>query len=143
MPETLLTLTGMGIPPYSARGIKENLAPIDEATHLERDVNGGLLDLSPPQMKKYRLSLDCEDINPPALSGVWPGKVTLTVETISELSFVTAVGFPERTPVIDSTRTEGLFTFYRPVLTMRVVAFSVDWDEWPAKVAWKLELEEE
>lgn len=143
MPETLLTLTGMGIPPYSARGIRESLTTIGEATHLERTVNGAILDLSPPQMRKYRLSLECEDINPPALNAVWPGKVTLTVEAITELSFVTAVGFPERTPVIDSTRTEGLFTFFRPVLTMRVIAFSVDWDEWLAKVAWKLELEEE
>jgi hypothetical protein len=66
----------------------------------------------------------------------------VTVGCISELSYLTAGGSPARTPVTGSSRTEGAYTFYRPSLTMRVVTFSQDTDEYGAETSWSLELEE-
>jgi hypothetical protein len=141
MPETLLVLTGVGVPPYSGRGIKETLTPIDATRVTRRNVNGSLRDVSPAQMRKYRLALSCADQNPPALGGLWPGDVILTVETISELAYLTG-GTPERTAVSGSERTDGAFTFYRPVLEMMVISFSAETDEWPHTLGWQMELEE-
>jgi hypothetical protein len=47
-----------------------------------------------------------------------------------------------RTAVAGSARVEGDFSFYRPVLTMRVVGFSVSRDEYGAVVSWQMQLEE-
>ena len=52
-----------------------------------------------------------------------------------------AVGASPARPVAAS-RTDGGFVFYRPRLTMRVLAFEIDHDEWGATVAWTLTLEE-
>ena len=78
---------------------------------------------------------------PPAVDGVWPGQV-LMVGCISELSYRTAGSNPSRNMVAGSSRTEGHYTFYRPSLTMRVVSFSQDTDEYGAEVSWSLQLEE-
>jgi hypothetical protein len=70
------------------------------------------------------------------------------VECISELSYKTSGGSPERplagtaTGETPATRTEGVFTFYRPMLTMRVISFNQDTDEYGSTVNWSLELEE-
>ena len=73
MAETLLVLSGNGVAPYSARGLTETLAPIAATVVPMRTVNGDLINMAPPQMQKYALTLSCTDVNPPALSGVWPG----------------------------------------------------------------------
>ena len=137
----VLTLSGIGVPPYSARGASQTLEPIEAARQLRRTVNGALIDLSRPEFRKYRSTISCADQQPPAIDGVWPGRV-VTVDCISELSYRTSGGTPGRTVVPGSSRTEGDYTFYRPQLTMRVVSFSQDTDEYGATVSWSLELEE-
>jgi hypothetical protein len=139
-PTTLLVLTGMGVPPYSARGLKQVLEPIPAASKLERASNGGLLDLSPPQMRKYKSEISGSDQQGPAINAIWPGKTILTVDCIVEIPIPLGAA-PER-QVVDS-RIEGDFLFYRPRLVMRVVDYSVDVDEWTAVIGWKLLLEEE
>jgi hypothetical protein len=57
--ETLLVLSGIGVPPYSARGLSETLTPIDASANLRRTVNGVLVDLSLAEMRKYHLSILC------------------------------------------------------------------------------------
>ena len=137
----VLTLSGIGVPPYSARGASQTLEPIQASQQLRRTINGELIDISRPEFRKYRSRISCAEQQPPAVDGVWPGQV-VTVGCISELSYLTAGGSPARTPVTGSSRTEGAYTFYRPSLTMRVVTFSQDTDEYGAETSWSLELEE-
>lgn len=151
---TDLVLSGMGIPEYSARGLSQSLVPINQSTRLARTVNGVLLDVSDPIFQKYASVISCSDQEPPALDGIWPGLV-LTVDCVVELSYPspdeeTGTGGTEteteavegRTVVPGSLRTSEGFTFYRPRLTMRVVSFSVNRNEWGAVVDWSLGLEE-
>ncbi|MER9937408.1 hypothetical protein [Mesorhizobium sp. M0088] len=142
---TLLRLDPIAVPPYSARNITQTLEPIDGAAQLARTVNGTLIDLADGTYRKYRSNISCTDQQSPALSGIWPGMV-LTVDCVVELSYLTATGSPERdiasTTDDSATRTEGLFTFYRPRLTMMVVTPRQSLVEWDADVAWSLDLEE-
>ncbi len=138
---TLLTLAGVSVPPYSARGLTQTLEPIEASVQLKRTVNGALADLSYEPFRKYKSTISCQDQEPPAVDGVWPGQI-VTVECVAELCFVTAGGSPTRLPVVDSERVEGDFTFYRPTLTMRVTGLSVTRDEYGSAVSWQLQLEE-
>lgn len=140
---TLLRLSGAEVPPFSARGLTQTLEPISQAIKLERAVNGELLDLSIPSMRLYRSRISCNDLNPPAIDGLWPG-MTVTVECIAELCFPTATpSLQQRTAVAGSTRTEGDFTFYRPVLTMVCMGFNTSTDEYGAAVSWSYDFEEQ
>jgi hypothetical protein len=138
---TLLTLAGLGVPPYSARGLTQTLEPIEASLQLRRTVNGALVDLSDAPFRKYKSTISCQDQEPPAVDGVWPGQV-VTVECVAELCFVTGGGAPARLAVSGSERVDSEFTFYRPVLTMRVTGFSFTRDEYGAAVSWQLQLEE-
>ena len=137
----VLTLSGIGVSPYSARGASQTLEPIGSSQQLRRTINGELIDISRAEFRKYRSTISCVDQQPPAVDGVWPGQV-LMVGCISELSYRTAGGAPARPVVAGSSRTEGDYTSYRPRLTMRVVSFSQDTDEYGAEVSWSLQLEE-
>lgn len=136
---TLLVLSGMGIPPWSARGLTQTLEPIDAAAQLRRTVNGALVDVAQTAFRKYKSTITGGDQQPPALEAIWPG-TELTVDCIAELAYETMTGSPART--VAGTRTEGDFTFYRPRLTMKVTGFQISTDEWGAKVGWTLSLEE-
>jgi hypothetical protein len=138
---TLLTLTGVGVPPYSARGLTQTLEPIEASAQLRRTVNGALVDLSYEPFRKYKSTIACQDQEPPAVDGVWPGRV-VNVGCVAELSFLTAGGSPARLVVDDSERVDGAFTFYRPILTMRVTGLSVTRDEYGSNVSWQMQLEE-
>lgn len=134
-----LVITGIGLPPASIRGVKQTLAPIGSASKMARTVNGALVDISASQFRKYSSSISCSDQQPPELTGVWPGAL-VTVDCIVEL-VATAAEVLERAAV--ETRTEDGFVFYRPRLTMRVISYNLDKDEWGAVVGWSLELEEQ
>lgn len=139
--ETLLELTGIGIPPYSARGLSQTLEPIEAAGSQRRTVNGLLVDLSRPEFRKFRSTISCADQDPPALNGIWAGTV-VTVKCVVELAYPTIGGSAARPVVSGSSRTSGSFTFYRPQLTMQVVGFNIEKDEYGAVTSWTLELEE-
>lgn len=143
---TLLVISAIGVPPYSARGLTQTLEPIPASQNLRRTVNGELADVSATQFRKYRSVITCTDQQPPAMSAAWPG-LELTVDCIAELAYLTATGSPDRVLAdVDSgseaSRVEDDFTFYRPQLTMRLVTFRTQTDEYGATVAWSLELEE-
>lgn len=148
MTDTILTLTGMGIPDYSARGLTQTLTPIGASVVMHRTVNGELVDVSPEQMRKYQSAISGDDQEPPALEGIWPG-MQLTVGCMVELArqggeteTETGTDALERPAVAGSIRYAGGFVFYRPVLTMLVIGFSVERDEWGAAISWSLQLEE-
>lgn len=141
MVDTLLVLTGMGIPQYSARGLTQTLTPIAAKSLMKRTVNGVLVDLSASQFEKYQSEISGHDCDPPAIDGIWQG-MQLTVDCIPELGYLSAGGSPERTVVAGSSRISDLFTFYRPQIIFLVTNFSNSKDEWGASVAWTLSLEE-
>lgn len=133
-----------GVAPYSARALKGTLSPIDVASgsdKLRRTVNGTLIDVSAPQMRKYKLEVSGEDQAPPALDGLWVG-MEVVVDCHVEMAYLTAGGSAGRLPVTGSVRFEGGFTYYCPQMSMRIVEMSIERDEWAAHVAWSLGLEE-
>jgi hypothetical protein len=138
---TDLTISGPGIAPFSARGLTQTLDHIDAASVLARSVNGDLLDFSPPQMRKFKSTITCEDVDGPALDDVWPGDV-LTVDCAAELGFKTGVGSATRPIVPDSSRASGGYTYYRPQLIMMVISYTTSRDEYGRLVSWTLDLEE-
>lgn len=138
--ETLLELTGIGVPPYSARGLTQTLEPIAAAGSQRRTVNGTLINLSRPEFRKFKSTISCNDQQAPALDGIWQGQV-VTVKCVAELSYPTG-GSASRPVVSGSSRTENGFVFYRPQLTMQVIGYSTSRDEYGAITNWSLELEE-
>lgn len=140
MTDTLMVLSPMGLPLYSARGLTETLEPIQEAADLVRLANGDLDDWSFPAFKKFALTVACTDQRVPAIDGIWPGQ-SVTVQCVSELAYPSG-GSPERTPVTGSSRTENGYVFYRPVLSMRLMSLSVQTDEWGAAIGWSAKFEE-
>lgn len=136
---TLLTLTGIGVAPYSARGLSQSLEPISQAANMVRTVNGTLIDISAPQFRKYRSTISCSDQQAPPLAGVWQGK-QVVVECVAELGV--GDGTPDRDRVAGSTYTDGGIEYYRPILTMLVTNHSQTRDEYGAATNWTLELEE-
>lgn len=127
------------IPPYSARGIRETFEP-DYEPDLARTVNGALIDLTPEQDRKVRIRIQCDDMDAPALQGIWPG-MEITVNCTTELSYASTDG-PEHSVVPGSERTGDGFVFYRPRFSTRVASFSIDTDEAGAAVGWTLVLRE-
>jgi hypothetical protein len=138
---TILRLYGIGVPPFSARGLTQSLEPIDEAKNLVRASDGSLLDLSFAPFQKYKSTISCTDQRPPACDGVWPGKL-ITVYCVAELGY-DDYGSPQRPEVPGSQRVDGGFNYYRPILVMRVMSFTQSQDEYGATTAWSMELEED
>lgn len=138
---TVLSITGIGIPPYSARNIRQTLTAIGAASYMRRTINGELIDLSPTQFRKYKSSISANDIQPPALDGIWPG-LTVTVDCIKELGYLTSGGSPKKTVVSGSSRVDGLFTFYRPQIIFKIINWTDNFSEWEAGDEWQLDLEE-
>jgi hypothetical protein len=142
--QTLLVFDALGIPLYSARGLKQTLTPIAAAgANVMRDINGTMvnLELDTPFLK-YASHIECGDndtLFPLAFDGIWPGQV-LTVHCVSEL--ITA-GSPLRPVVSGSQWTDaGGLHHYRPQLQMMITGWSSQESEWEATVAWTIDLEE-
>jgi len=137
---SFLVLTGLGASPFSLRGATQTLEHIEAATQVRRTVNGSLIDISATQLRKYKSLITGVDHLPPAFDSKWPGMI-VTVDCSAELSYLTG-GSPGRSVVSGSSRVDGAYTFYRPQLTMRIINFSINADEYNAKTGWTLELEE-
>ena len=137
---TILTITGMGIAPYSARGLSQQIAPITEASNLRRSINGRAMNWSHAQFQKYATKITCTDMNVPALDGIWPGQ-EFTMECACNLAHHMYAA-PQRPVVEGSDYQEGEFIFYRPVLEVQFVNFDYPFDEWGAKVGWTMDFVE-
>jgi hypothetical protein len=141
--DTLLVITGIGIPDWAARGLNEVRTLIDQAFIGERTTNGKLVNTAAPQFQLYRLEISCTDVRAPAFDGIFPGAL-VTVSCVGELSYPVG-GSPQRSVVSGSSRTENGFVFYRPQLSMMVVGPQspmVGTAEWAGDVNWRLILEE-
>jgi hypothetical protein len=138
--ETVLSLLGLGVPAYSARGLTQTLEPLDQATSLARTINGELIDLSRAEFRKYKSTISGTDQRPPSCDGLWPGR-QIVVDCIEELAYADG-GTPQRPVVENSSLSEDGFTYYRPRLTMVVTDFQLSRDEYGAQVGWSMTLEE-
>lgn len=152
---SLLTITplsgedGLTLPPYSARGLNQTLSLITGAggeggdalgKTIRRSINGGLINLFPSQFRKYVSTITCNDVETPAIDPAYIGQ-SVIVECCFELSYPSG-GTPQRTEVSGSSRVEGDFVFYRPVLLMMVTAVNFQFDEFGAAYAWTAQLAE-
>ena len=140
--DTILVLTGIGIPDFSARGLTETIEMIEGVGELRRTVNGASIDVTAVQFQKFKVRIETTDQEPPAFNGVWIGK-QVTVDLVSRWSYLTSGGSPDRTIVPGSSVVNGLFTSYRPQLICRVALFSQRTEEWAANRGWSLDLVEE
>lgn len=143
LPYSLLSFVELGLPPYSLRGITQSLQPISQASNLRRTANADLDDVSDPLFQKYRSTIRCTDQQSPGLDGVWPGR-QLTMHCAVELSSEGSTGTTGlfRSAVPNSIREENGFTFYRPILIVRVLDYQKSLVEWAADLAWQLDVEE-
>lgn len=137
---TLLIMTPIGVPLYSARGLTQTLTPISDAKPAPmRTINGEARFVGGSQMRKYDSTITCTDQNAPPFSGLWPGDL-VTVQCAFELSYHTDTGSPERTVV--TSRVVGAFTLYRPEIEFMVVDFNDRFQEYQAEHGWQLTLTE-
>lgn len=137
---TLLRIVGMGVNPYSARGLKQTLTLIDQASQPKRMVDGTLKDISFAGFRKYKSTITGDDQAPPNFDGVYPG-MQVSVDCIARLSRSDGAT-PGRTVVPGSEFDEGAHVYYRPRLIMNVISWNIDEDEYGAAVSWSLDLEE-
>lgn len=140
---TVLQMTGVGVTPFSSRGLKQTIAPIDQSANVRRTVNGDLKDISFSGFRKYKSTITGSDQDPPNVDGRWPG-MTVTVDCIQELSYNAGAGeTPQRPVVAGSDRiTSWPFRSYRPQLVMKITSFSLDQDEYDRTIGWTMDLEE-
>lgn len=137
---TKLVTNPVILPPYAARGISATLETSGEEGEIARDINGGALDMTASQMRKYRLTLNCTDGQVPGLDGIWKGQA-LTVDCPVELAYIDGTGAGAARPIVaGSERTADGFVFYRPQLSMLVESYRTNFDEWQARVGWTLVL---
>ena len=140
--ETLLVIQGIGVAPYSARGLTQTIEPIEAAAVLARTINGTLVNIAATQMQKYKTTISCKDLEAPAFDGVWPGAV-LTIDCVAELGFKTGSGSAGRPVVSGSSRLVGDYTYYRPQLLVMVTKFTHGArDEYGHMTDWSIEAEE-
>ncbi len=131
-----------GVNPYSARQLRGTLSPISLAKgedKLVRTINGTLIDISAPQMRKYQLEISGNDQAPPALDGLWVG-MRVFVNSHVEIAVRTGAAFSR--PAAGTPRVEGDYTYYRPQFQMLVVEWSIDREEYAQDVGWSLTLAE-
>jgi hypothetical protein len=139
---TVLRMVGVSVPPYSARGLKQSLSPIDQASQLRRDANGTLRDISFSGFRKYRSTISGTDQRPPNFDGKWPG-LTVVVDCIAQLSYTPDEGETRQRPAVPGSEVvDGAHNVYRPRLTMKIESLSIDEDEYGAAISWALDLEE-
>lgn len=136
-----LVISGDGTPTYAVRGLDVALEPIATAVPA-RTINGGLINLTPPEFRKFRLTLGCEDVDPPAFAGLWPGEVVSVIPP-EEVGYLTATGSPPPGRSIVSSRESGDHTFVLLDLLMMVMG---PWqqvrNEAAGKTRWQIVLEE-
>ena len=140
---TLLVMSTIGVPLYSARGLTQVLTPAPEAKPTpRRTINGELRWLGLSQMRKYDSTITCVDQQAPALDGIWPGQAVL-VNCVCELAYRTGEA-PDRTIVPGTTprATEDGFTYYYPQIAFMVVDYSTAMDEYAHQYQWQLSLRE-
>lgn len=139
---TLLIMTPIGVPLYSARGLTQTLTPVAEAKPPpKRTVNGEARFLGASQMRKYDSVISCSDQNAPPFSGLWPGD-DVVVDCVCELSYADVTGATAERTVVGTERVVGGFKMYRPRIEFLVVDWEQNFEEYGVTYVWRLTLTE-
>jgi hypothetical protein len=168
MGETNLILGVSGLPPESARNCQQELSPIPNG-EFKKSINGDLLFLETHERKRYKSIITCKDINSPIIDGIWVGSqisvgciqnlwqainpgelkahlirpaVEGSVCAVNNLGDAIPFKLIDNVVELNKTYDEKIFLCFRPWLTMRVINFSLDTDEWGMSGGWKIILEE-
>lgn len=142
--DTILMISGLGFQ-YSARGLTQTLFPISQTKQQKRTIDGTLVDVSNPAMRKYGSKISCTDTDAPPLDGLWPG-MEVTVQCAIERSFLTYKNsvqqYPSLPVVSGSLYTIGPLTLYRPELVMLIMDCPASFEEWKHDNGWSIDLEQ-
>lgn len=164
--ESQLLFNRSGAPPFSARGCKQELKPVQQGKSV-RLLSGELVFLGADAQKiKYTTTITGKDHAPFAFDGLYPGCAMevgcispivqrFTNSTINlsrpfvenSLRAVTQTGETitilsvDKKKVVVEEDVVGYIS-YRPWLSMRVIDFSTHTDEWSMDNQWVLKLEE-
>lgn len=166
--ESELTINIGGFPPFSARGCEQELTPIENG-EFHRNINGDLIYLGSDTHARYKSTIKCNDKAAIATDGLYRGR-EIELGCIQRLWQKFEANQTElvldKIPVAGSLyaysddKTEitilkvngknitlaapnpGGYLCYRPLLSMRVVQYSLNTNEWGIKVGWKMECEE-
>lgn len=168
MSESSLILGVSGFPPESARNCVQELYPIPNG-EFKKSINGNLLFLESTERKRYKSVISCKDINSPIIDGIWIGssisvgciqnlwqsinigetKIKLIRPPVSgSVAVVNNTGTPIKFNLLDdeinleTTHQEKIFVCFRPWLSMKVIDFSLETNEWGMSGGWKIILEE-
>jgi hypothetical protein len=134
---------GPGVNPYSAIGLTGKLQPIAMASgndKIARTVNGKAIDISAPQMRKYRLEISGSAMSPPAIEGLFAG-VLVNVNSNVEIALANGQ-VASRSAGPYGVRTEGGYTYLAYAFQMIVIDADIQRDEWTQMVSWHIILEE-
>ena len=140
---TLLVMSPIGVPLYSARGLTQTLTPVSEAKPSpRRTINGELRWLGLTQMQKYESTITCTDQQSPALDGIWPGQAVL-INCVCELAYRTGET-AGRTVVPGTTprSTPDGFVYYYPQIAFMVTDYNTSMEEYQHDYQWQLSLRE-
>ena len=137
---TILTITGMGIAPYSARGLSQQITPIVNPGNMTRSINGRAQSWNMSQFEKYETTITCEDMRPPPFDNRWQGQ-EFTMECAARITRH-MYELPGREVVEGSEIEEGDYISYRMVLEVMLDSFDWTEDEWGARVGWKMKFVE-
>ena len=118
---TLLSISGVDLGLYSARGLTMDLALIS-TPDLRRNWNGTLVNTANNAFHKYEVTITNEDDAAPVLTGVKKGD-TMTVLCIPDIGV--------------SDATDGSLT-----LSMMVTDYKVSRKEWDGRSSWTISLAE-
>lgn len=135
---TDLVISGVGLPDYALRGVKQTVTLIDQASRLERTVNGKLVEVGDPAFRKYKTTITGSDQEAPALGDVWPGRLVTVTSVVSWASSGTGATGGATGPTGGGTPTGATAVGF----TGLVKSFDVSVDEWSATVDWTLEIEQ-
>lgn len=61
------------IPPKSDKSISVSLSPISESASMRRAANGDLISIARPVFRRYRISIQGDDVIPPGIQSLFPG----------------------------------------------------------------------
>ena len=119
---TLLTIDGIELSDDASLGIRCSVRP-EANGNLDRDWNGNIVDETIENFRKLQVSVSCDWIDAPVLTGVWKGSGPHTVTLIPHVGLVNNT---------DNTMT----------LSMYVDDWTVTRDEFDAVTGWQLDLRE-
>ena len=142
--DTILMISGLGFQ-YSARGLTQTLFPISQTKQQKRTIDGTLVDVSNPAMRKYGSKISCTDTDAPPLDGLWPGMdchgAVRHRAQLPDLSEQRAA-VPGLPVVSGSLYTVGPLTLYRPELVMMIMDCPASFEEWKHDNGWSIDLEQ-